>query len=357
MSYLRFRRSIGLGKGVRFNINKSSVGVSFGIPGLRYSFNSSRQRRRSIGIPGTGLYAVSTSGGRSGSRSGGEARPASSSSRHQAVTVTSDMAEQVIPKPGLFASGAERRFRDGVVAYLEQRWSDAAAAFEQATASDTRNISDDFLLGNVYAKQGRTADSARSLERVVASDIGLPDELMRKYVPGTLELQLPITEQVTVAAPFNSVGATLILAELYQELHRLPEAIGLVQRLTKIAPDDATIKLSLADLLYDDNDFDGIIKLTDDVENRDDVTLATLHLRAKALANEGMAAPAVVVLSACLRRTAHRDPDLLKEIRYNRAAAYELLGDKRKAKTDWTKLVADDPSYRDARQRLEAASL
>ncbi len=356
MGYLRFRRSIGLGKGIRFNVNKSSVGMSFGIPGVRYSFNSSGRRTRSVGIPGTGLYAVSTSGGRSGSRSGGAARSASGSGRHQPVTVTPDMADQVIPKAGFFASATEKRFREGVVAYVQQRWPDAMSAFELASASDTRNISDDFFLGLVYDKQDRTADSAKSFERVVASDIGLPDELMQKYAPGTLEMQLPITERVTVAAGFTSLGATLILAELYQELHRLPEAIGLIQRLAKLAPEDATIRLSLADLLYADNDFDGVITLSDTVENLDDITLATLHLRAKALTNEKMVAPSVVVLSACLRRTAGRDPELLKEVRYNRAEAYELLGDKRRAQADWTKLVADDPSYRDARQRMEASS-
>jgi tetratricopeptide (TPR) repeat protein len=118
-------------------------------------------------------------------------------------------------------------------------------------------------------------------------------------------------------------------------------------------PDDQAIRLSLSDLLYDDDDFEGLIELTEGVENSDDVTLAMLHLKAKALANEKLLAPAAEVLTACLRRTAGRDPELLKEIRYNRAEAYELLGDSRRAKADWTKLVAEDPMYRDARQRLE----
>ena len=65
-------------------------------------------------------------------------------------------------------------------------------------------------------------------------------------------------------------------------------------------------------------------------------------------------APAAELLSTCLRRTAGRDPELLKEIRYNRAEAYELLGESRKAKSDWAKLVAEDPFYRDARTRLDA---
>jgi tetratricopeptide (TPR) repeat protein len=175
---------------------------------------------------------------------------------------------------------------------------------------------------------------------------------MSKYVPGVMEMQLPITEHVTAAVGFDSIGAAMVLAEVYQELRRKQEAIGLVQRIHELLPEDDAVRLSLADLLFDDDDFGGLVELTQSVENRDNVTLATLHLRAKALANEGLMEPAAELLSACLRKTAGRDADLLKEIRYNRAEAYELLGEKRKAKADWSKLVAEDAFYRDARERL-----
>ncbi|MDQ3548959.1 MAG: hypothetical protein M3439_09080 [Chloroflexota bacterium] len=265
------------------------------------------------------------------------------------------MADRFIPRPGFLASSAEKRFRDGVVAYLQQDWQSAAGWFEQTVAADTRNVSDDYFLGASYTRLKRYQEASACFERVVASDIDLPDKLMQKYVPGTLEMQLPVTERVTVSVAFDSIGATLVLAELYQELSRRAEAIGLVQRLLDILPTDDAVRLSLADLLYDDDDFKGLVELTQGVENRDDVTLATLHLRAKALANEGLVAPAAELLTTCLRRTAGREPELLKEIRYNRAEAYELLGETRKAKADWSKLVAQDAFYRDARARLEAA--
>ncbi len=347
MGSLRFRRSIALGKGVRLNFNKSSIGLSAGIPGVRYSVNTSGQSTRSAGIPGTGLYYRSQTGPtrRSGSGSTGAAA--------LPILVTPEIGQQVVPKPGLFASATERRFREGLVAYLQQNWSVAAQAFEEASAGDTRNLSDDFLLGAARIRLGQLAQAATDFEKVVASPISLPDALMRKYVPGPLEMQLPITERVTVGVGFNSVGAALILAELYQELGRRSEAIGVVQRLWQVAPRDAVLRLSVADLLYDNDDFAGLIEVTQGVENTDDVTLATLHLRAKGFANQHLVEPAVEVLTACLRRTAGRDPELVKEIRYNRAEAYELLGLHRKAKTDWSKLVAEDPSYRDVRARLE----
>lgn len=61
---LRIRKSISLGKGVRLNVGKSGVGVSFGTRGLRYSINSSGRRTTTIGIPGTGISYSTSSGGR-----------------------------------------------------------------------------------------------------------------------------------------------------------------------------------------------------------------------------------------------------------------------------------------------------
>ena len=355
MGSLRFRKSRSLGKGVRLNLNKRSVGMSFGVRGARYSMSSSGRRTTSVGIPGTGLYSISSSGGGGGRQFGKSgARGRSTGARPGLVTITPEMADQIIPKPNFLASAAERRFREGLVAYVKQQWELAASAFEQAVAADSKNVSDDFLLGACYVRLKRSAEAITVFERVIASPIALPDAMMSKYVPGTLEMQLPITERVTASVAFDSVGATLILVELYQEAGRLSEAIGLVQQLLSLAPDDPTLKLSLVDLLYDDDDFAGLVEAADGMENTDDIGLAILHLKAKALANQGLIAPAAELLTACLRRTSGRDSELLKEVRYNRAEAYELLDDKRKAKADWTKLVAADPFYRDARQRLEA---
>ena len=55
---LRFRRSIRLGPGVRLNLSRRAIGISTGMPGLRYSVNTSGRRSLSMGIPGTGLSYV-----------------------------------------------------------------------------------------------------------------------------------------------------------------------------------------------------------------------------------------------------------------------------------------------------------
>jgi tetratricopeptide (TPR) repeat protein len=66
----RFRKSIRLGKGIRINVGKNSVGLSAGIKGAHVGVNSKRGMYTSAGIPGTGLYiqnflGKSTTGGQS----------------------------------------------------------------------------------------------------------------------------------------------------------------------------------------------------------------------------------------------------------------------------------------------------
>lgn len=52
----RFRKSFKVAPGVKFNLNKKSVGVTFGGKGAHYTVNSSGKKTTSVGIPGTGVY-------------------------------------------------------------------------------------------------------------------------------------------------------------------------------------------------------------------------------------------------------------------------------------------------------------
>jgi hypothetical protein len=53
----RFRRSVGLGKLLRFNLSKSGVSMSAGVRGARFNFGNRRRKpSATVGIPGTGVY-------------------------------------------------------------------------------------------------------------------------------------------------------------------------------------------------------------------------------------------------------------------------------------------------------------
>jgi Protein of unknown function (DUF4236) len=58
---LRFRKSFKVAPGVRVNVGKRGVGMSFGGKGLRYSVHSSGRRTSTVGLPGTGISYSSSS--------------------------------------------------------------------------------------------------------------------------------------------------------------------------------------------------------------------------------------------------------------------------------------------------------
>ncbi len=61
---VRFRKSIKLGKGAKINFGKTGVSFTVGTRGFHHTVHSSGKKTTSVGIPGTGLSYVSTSGGK-----------------------------------------------------------------------------------------------------------------------------------------------------------------------------------------------------------------------------------------------------------------------------------------------------
>jgi tetratricopeptide (TPR) repeat protein len=349
---IRFRRSIKLGKGLRLNVSKTGLGLSAGVRGARYSVHSSGRTTRSVGIPGSGVGFVSTSmgGGKRGSTSG-------SHTRRQQVVVPPQNAAAMLPKPGLFSSKAEKRYHEGVHAYLRGEHQKALSALDEVLAAEPTAVSAHLIAAICIGKlEGPDAEQIRHLETLIGSDAAMPDKLQAKYLPAgmvSLSLMGRVTEHINAEVPFDSVGATLLLAEHYQEAQRLEEAIGLVQQLHEANPTDPAIRLSLADLLLADDDFDGVVEAATGATNDSDLGAALLHLRAAALFALGHQTAALDSFRDALAKPS-RDADLLMVIRYDRALAYEASGQHGRAKQDLERLFARDPGYLDVRERLGA---
>src|SRR6478609_11983908 len=125
---IRFRKSVTIGGGLRLNVGKTGIGMSVGVPGARYTINSSGRQTRSIGLPGTGVGYVSTT-------SSGPRRAARSRAT-QPQAVSGAAAAGALQKPGLFAGGAEKAYYRGLVAYLSGDRSRAVTEFEAVVADD-----------------------------------------------------------------------------------------------------------------------------------------------------------------------------------------------------------------------------
>ena len=180
----------------------------------------------------------------------------------------------------------------------------------------------------------------------------MPDRLQQKYLPpGFVDLHLGvnITDMISGDAPFDSVGATLLLAEHYQPEGRLEDAVGLVQQLHEAHPANPVIRLSLADLYFADGDLEAVLEAASTAANDSDVGVALLQMRGAAMSALGHKDGALSAFTQALARTAGRDPDLLKVVRYDRALTYEAAGQKAKARSDLERIYAVDPDVRGRR--------
>ena len=254
-----------------------------------------------------------------------------------------------IKKPGMFASKDEKAYARGLQMYLDGAKDVALTHFKQASDADTkgRSVSDEFFVGMISIETGDTAGAIPYLEDVVASDVELPDLMMRKF--GILgSVVIPITERVTAQVEWGSFAAALLLAECYQENNRSDEAIGLLQQLSE-ADASPALTLSLCELLAEQGAWDDVVEASAGVKNDDDTTLEIRLLQAQAFTKQGLTDATLEAYKDALRST-KRDPELLKEARYERAAILQQTGKAAQARKELEKLYADDPGYRDVAQ-------
>jgi tetratricopeptide (TPR) repeat protein len=356
VGYMRLRRSVKIAPGIRLNVTKTGIGLSAGVRGARYSVHSSGRTTRTVGIPGTGVSYMSVQG-RSQAGATPGAQPRQVVRAAAPVVVSGAQAAPFLPKAGLFASAAEKRYREGLVAYLTDNKPAAIAAFEATLVADPGAMSAHLLAAIAIDTDVDMVSVIRHLEAVVTTHAIFPDKYQAKFLPADrsqMQLDVKITELISARVPFDATGATLLLAEAYQQSGRLEEAIGLVQQLHEANPHDPAIQLSLADLLFADGDYDSVVEVAGHARNDDNLTVALIHMRAAALSALGHQTAAFDSFRDALAKTANRDEGLLATVRYDRALALEQAGQKAKAKADYERLYASEPGYRDVRERLAA---
>jgi tetratricopeptide (TPR) repeat protein len=342
----RLYKSVKLGKGVRLNLSKTGVGISAGVPGARYSVHSSGRTTRTVGVPGTGVSYRSSTSSKSGRSTG---------SRRATAPVA---VAPVYPKAGVLAPRDEKRFVQGVTAYMQGRYAEGLAAFEDVGSRDASgaHVGEEFFAGMCLVGLERPSEAVPYFETVLTSDYAIPDSMMTKYGIGGA-MQVNVTAAVSVVLPMSNLATALILAECYQQTNQRQRAIELLESLGAEAPGEQVFALSLADLYFETDQWDDIVRVTEGVtSNEDDSSLNILAFRAYALNEKGMTEAALAVTKECLRSKKRR-PSLLHFARYIRGRAYENVGKASMARKEFEKVYAEDTTFADIAQRLGLQSV
>lgn len=247
----------------------------------------------------------------------------------------------------------ERAFVDGLSALNDGNETEALQKMEEALAANPSLADAAWVAGLLRLKAESLDQAIAHLQTALNARTGL-GQLFTKYGLAP-QLKLPVTPEVTATAVPGADSARLALVEALQLVDRHSDALTELEELVRSRPSDAVVLASFAELVLDSADVASaqrVVSLTADATNETPVHTAVLLYRGKALAKLGMDHAAVEVWTTALRRTQDRAPELLREVRFQRADAYERLGRRAQARKEWERIYAEAPTYRDVGKRL-----
>ncbi len=340
----RFWRRVKIAPGLTLNLSKSGASFSFGGRGAKVSLGP-RGTHATVGLPGTGLFYTTKLSPKRSRWSSARSRPAAAPEPSPEERLTLGFFRRLI------TPAEEQALVDGCREFVRGDETAALKHFKRAT-----HLADGaFLAGFLALKHERLKEAVKYLN-AAADDYRRLGRYVKKYGM-SVQLSLPITEEVAAVVGLTLRGVLLGLVEAYQRQRRWKEAAECLARLQRLEPDDVAVKLSLAELLLDALPGDKqacrkVVRLAEGVRNESGVHAALMLYKAKALRQLGLLDAARDTLTQALKRKKDRDEELLHALRYERALVYEALGQKRRARSEWEKLYADAPGYEDVARRL-----
>ena len=331
--------------GVRLNFNKDSIGMSFGVPGARYTVNSKGRRTASVGIPGTGLSDVTVlSSGRT-KRSAGSAQGGWVSE----VPV-------VAARPGLIASKAEKTF----YAFMKEIFGPTATIRDSVgVVNRAAQLAQEFpqlsapldLLSVLHGVRDEATSEAayKKAEELWANrQVIFGDKLVRKYFGGICP-SVQITRGIFSSGQFNQQSFGFLVSEALQAQDRFADALAVLDQMQP----DQLVGISIADLEVVSGDYDGAIETTEDIENEDDATAIMLVLRGIAFREKGLDDAALECFKRAIAKKS-RSEDVIHRALFERAATYKKMGKNAAAKKDLEKILVDNPKAEGVTEALAA---
>jgi tetratricopeptide (TPR) repeat protein len=343
---LRFRRSMKLIPGVRLTFNKDSLGLSFGVPGARYTMNTKGRRTLSTGLPGTGISHVETlSSGRSSSRS--SKTGASQEETMQPYETPAHL------RPGLFSSKAERELYKFLLDIYKYDSQDTPKeVYEKAAALKSAHpklgtILDLIIFLHTIADESFDNQKDAWAETIWTNrDKYFNDRFVLKYCKG-ITPQVSLSPGIFTQETYDIQTFAFMYAELLQNREKFSEALAIIESIDA----NQYTAISVADIEITMKDYDAAIETTEDIENEDDATAMLLILRGIAFREKEMFDGAL----ECFKRAlAKKDrSEILKHRAYfERAENYTRMGKKAMAIKDLEKILVDDSDYAAVSEKL-----
>ncbi|MFQ5698134.1 MAG: DUF4236 domain-containing protein [Myxococcota bacterium] len=323
----RFWRRIKIAPGVTLNLSKRGASVSLGPRGAKLTLGRSGARA-TAGIPGTGLFYT---------------RRVSASKR--AAQIEPGFLER------LSIPFRDRALIDGCRALAA---GDERQALERL-GSARRTADAAFLAGCLALKLDRLDEADDLLSSAGAGAPQLGQALARYDLDASVDIA--ITDEVAARLVPSIEGVRLARVEVAQRRGRLAEALGQIEQLHRDAPEDLTIRISLAELLLEVRPIGPdvarrVVTLTDGLENASPLETAALLYRARALRSLGLARAAREACSLALRRRGGRPQSLRLALRYERALCHADLGHAGRERAELERIYALDAGYADVADRL-----
>ena len=328
--------------------NKDSLGLSFGVPGARYTMNTKGRRTLSTGLPGTGISHVQTlSSGRKSSR-----------------TVRTEQSDQevMLPyetpahlRPTLFSRKAEREFYKFLMdIYKHDSQDTPKEVFEKANVLKTTHPKLQIALDLIIFLHTMSDESFDKQKDDWAETIWtnrnlyFNDRIVRKYFAG-ISPQVSVSPGISTQEIYNIQTFSFIYVELLQHREKFAEALEIVESMDA----NQYTAISVADIEITMKDFDSAIETTEDIENEDDATAMLLILRGIAFREKEMFDGALECFKRALAKK-DRSEVMKHRALFERAENYTRMGKKAMAIKDLEKILVDDSDYPAVEEKLSA---
>ena len=322
----RARKSFKVMPGVRVTVSKSGISASAGVRGARVTRTASGRVTRTLGLAGTGVSHTKTIG----STSKGSPR------------VPSPPATAPV-KPGFTSPKWEKELHKAVT---EANYADLPRIAQAHPEVAPLAASIDGLLA---FSNGDHARATEVLAWAWSTQAAIENHAFTHKYLSASTVTLGVADGVDAELPLSRDAVGLALAELYQEVGNVGEAIAVVEAL-----DPSVIAaVSLAELYLEAGRANDVVELTNGIGNVDDPTALLVTFRGIALRELGHHTAAREAFKEALKSKT-RDSAIRHRALLERARSYTSEGKGAMARKDLERVLAEDSSYPGVRDALAA---